>query len=218
MNIDNIMQIFKTAEDIDCYVSADYHLGKYLLYNEDDPKYEEHLKDNEKIINLHNKVVKKNDLFIFLGDLSESEFGDELDSEMIRKEIKKLIKLLNGKIILFCGNNDTFSNSFYKECGIETVIRKDYILTDKYYYSHYPVNVGNKDLINIHGHIHGSKSYWGIDWHNHIDCYWKLWDGPIRISELKRKYKIGSYIGNTIHSDNNAVFDEGENSNYDTHK
>ena len=34
MNIDNIMQFFKTAEDIDCYVSADYHLGKYLLYNE----------------------------------------------------------------------------------------------------------------------------------------------------------------------------------------
>lgn len=215
---ENIIQIFKTAENLNSFISADYHLGKYLLHDKNSDKYKEYLNDTNRIIQLHNKVVKDDDLFIFLGDLSESEFGDEYDSEYIREEIKKLILQLNGKIILFCGNNDTFSNSFYKECGIDTVIRKDFILTDNFYYSHYPVNVTNKDLINIHGHIHGSKCYWGLDWHNHIDCYWKLWNGPIPISELKRQYKIGSYIGETIQSDNNAIFDKGNDSGYDQHK
>lgn len=190
--LDKHGSIFEVAEQSDAWVSADYHFGKYLRKEGEEA---ERLKaEEEKIIELHNAKVGKDDLFLFLGDISESEFGDEYRPEAMEYVIKQVSRL-NGRKILLTGNNDTCDNAFYKKCGFEDIFRRDKISTDSVIYSHFPTNLMNGDKINIHGHIHGSYNYFECNPENHIDCYWKLWNGPVRISELKKLYADGKYKG-----------------------
>ena len=189
---DKYGKIFEVGEAIDAWVSADYHFGKFLRKEgeeKDALKLEE-----EKIIELHNSKVKKDDLFLFLGDISESEFGDEARTEALT-HVMNQIKRLNGRKIILPGNNDTCDDLFYKNCGFELIFRRDRIITSKHVFSHFPVNMRDNSRINIHGHIHGSFKYFECDPENHVDCYWKLWNGPLRISELDELVTSGKYKG-----------------------
>lgn len=199
----NVEEILKVCEATDCFVSADYHLCKYLRYDKTEEKYQQYLDDTNKCIELHNKIVGKDDLILFLGDLGESEFGNDMNSNSILEEFKNTVKKLNGNIILLCGNNDTQSDSFYKSCGIKNIIRRDILYGNNICYSHFPCNTKGNNMLNIHGHIHGSHKYWSVNSDNHIDAYWKLWNGPKRISELINLYKNGEYIGEVMHIDAN---------------
>jgi hypothetical protein len=61
--------------------------------------------------------------------------------------------------------------------------------------THTPVPIKN-DQVNIHGHIHGSRCYWNVDWHNHYD----VWDNdfyPITIKECLEALKKGLYTATT---------------------
>ena len=213
------LELVKAFESADAFVSADYHLCKYFLKDKSSPEYKQYILDTEKCIELHNKRVGKDDIVLFLGDLTEEEFGELSPSNPVIKEVKNKISKLNGKIIMLTGNNDSFGDNFYKSLGIQCVLRLNEISKGtKNVYSHYPVNVSGGKL-NIHGHIHGSKKYWSIDYKNHIDCYWKLWDGPMRISEFENAYNSGKYTGcETINVDANAIEELGENAGYDQHK
>lgn len=184
--------IFQIGENLDAWVSADYHFGKWM--RKEGEEAEKLKAEEERIIELHNARVGKDDLFLFLGDISESEFGDEYRPEALEYAMKQ-IQRLNGRKILLTGNNDTCDNAYYKRCGFEEIFRRDRVITDKYVFSHFPVNMMNNDRINVHGHIHGSYVYWECNPENHIDAYWKLWDGPKRISELAQLYKDGAYVG-----------------------
>lgn len=184
--------IFEVGVAQDAWCSADYHFGKWMRK---EGKEAEALKlDEEQIIALHNSKVAPDDIFLFLGDIQESEFGDEYKSTAL-EYVKEQVKKLNGKKILLTGNNDTCSNGFYKECGFIEIFRRDRIITDDYIFSHFPVNMMDGRRINIHGHIHGSFNYFECNPENHIDAYWKLWDGPKRISELVQLLRDGKYEG-----------------------
>ncbi len=196
-NNNYIKNLFATLEKSDTYVSADYHLGKRFLHKRDSNEYAEFEELENRAIELHNKIIKPNDLFLFLGDISESEFGEEYEIDYIKNEVKSLIQKLNGKIVMIKGNNDTFDDKFYTECGIYAIIDKDIVLTEKHAFSHYPCNVsGNK--LNIHGHIHGTRKYWNISPKNHIDVWWDMWGGPKKISDFDKIYESGIYKGECI--------------------
>lgn len=118
-----------------------------------------------------NKVVKNQakcdpqDLVINLGDLVDGEYTEQ-------KELRNLLLTFPGKKILVRGNNDIFTNQFYKSCGFQEVVYgfeyRDIVFT------HVPV-VHTKKM-NIHGHIHcgvASKrtpQYW-VPYNNHIDVF-----------------------------------------------
>jgi len=181
------------------WVSADYHLYKEKLKSGTDR--EKALKDTKDVIKLHNSIVKPDDSFIFLGDLSESEYADS--GYEVLKVIKETTSRLNGKkALIIIGNNDTCTNKFYKECGFKFISRAPTLSNNKLILSHYPANVSG-DQINVHGHIHGSKKYWGLDPKNHIDCYWKLWNGPVKYSRLLKELKSGNYKGVKVNGDSN---------------
>lgn len=189
---DKYGKIFEVGESIDAWVSADYHFGRFM--RKEGIEKDNLKKQEEKIITLHNSRVGKDDLFLFLGDISESEFGDEARTNALSHVIKQC-KRLNGRKIIFIGNNDTCDDKFYRECGFEAIFRRDKIVTDKHVFSHFPVNLMNNSKINIHGHIHGSHVYWECKPENHVDCYWDLWNGPLRISELDKLVTSGKYKG-----------------------
>jgi len=171
----NPKSLLRDIEKKNPWVSADYHLLKDLVKGSND------LSETEKIIQTHNKYVKPNDLFLFLGDISESEIYDQNN----RKYLGKLIeccKRLNGIKIIIIGNNDCATKQFYKECGFVEIYENP-ILTKKYVFSHGPI-IADDGFINVHGHIHGSKNYWGVDHENHVDAYIGLYGQPIKLNDL----------------------------------
>ena len=190
--LDKHGSIFEVAELTDAWVSADYHFGKWL--RKEGEEAEKLKAEEEKIIELHNARVGNDDIFLFLGDISESEFGDEFRPEAMKYVIEQVQKL-NGRKILLTGNNDTCDNAFYKKCGFEEIFRRDRIVTDKHVFSHFPVNMRDSTRINIHGHLHYSGKYLECNTENHIDVYWKAYNGPIRISSITKDL-VDNYVKN----------------------
>ena len=184
------INLFENIEKLNPYISSDYHIFKEFrkdLTDESQRKMRE--KDSKNIIKIHNSIVGPEDLFLFLGDITEEEYGIDDSYSSIVNFLKNKINSLNGRKYIILGNNDSFPDSFYKDCGFVQVIRDTYVETDKYLFSHYPIAMPKKyKKLNIHGHIHGSKNYWGMKPENHLDVYWKMYNGPIKFLELIKKY------------------------------
>lgn len=169
--------IASLIEKKDPWISSDYHLLREMIINGG-----KDFSMTESIIKMHNSVVKANDIFFFLGDLSESEYDNGI-SEQLKEKLLNVCKSLNGKKVMITGNNDTLPDSFYKECGFLEIYRSP-IFTEHHLFSHGPVPTCG--ILNVHGHIHGTKSYWGMDYYNHFDVYHGLWGGPIKLSYIDK--------------------------------
>lgn len=183
-------RIIDQIENIDPWISTDYHLlEEYLKGSSNDTER------SEEIIRMHNKYVKENDYFVFLGDISEQEFFDESRPEYLeyRKKLYEMCKRLNGKKIIITGNNDTGTDNYYKKLGFIEVIREP-VLLGRHVLSHEPIKT-DKGILNIHGHIHGSKEYWNIDYKDHIDAYYGIYGHPVKLSYLDNYYESGKYTG-----------------------
>jgi calcineurin-like phosphoesterase family protein len=172
----------------DPFITADYHLLKEKLIIDNAKKEKKEESRTEKIIQLHNNKVKKNDWCIILGDVQEGELREGNDL----LELVEIIKKLNGKKILVCGNNDTQRWDFYVKAGFVFVTRSP-IVTENYIFSHEPIDIKpmgiKKDYINLHGHIHEYNVFYNMDWHNHINAYWEDFNGPLRLSEYLKLYE-----------------------------
>lgn len=136
-----------------------------------------------------NSRVKPTDHLLILGDLDGKKGTGSFELT------KKFLNRIHTKnIYLILGNNDPYEIKDYVKLGFKTVTdiaeyqespQTKVILT----HCPYPVE---KDEINIHGHIHGSRCYWNLDWHNHYD----VWDEdgiPITIGEALDILEEGLY-------------------------
>lgn len=204
-NILSESEAMKLIEYGNPWFSSDYHIfrefrfdnGNWAANLEKDAKLH-----TNKIINMHQKYVKPDDVFVFLGDLCESELNGRPDYQ---EKLIDICNKLNGTKILIKGNNDMMPNEFYYKCGFVYVFDKP-VYSQKYHcvFSHIPVDLQDKKLdssfINIHGHIHGSKNYWNMDWHNHIDVYPELnGNKPMKYSDLIKNLENHLYDGITTY-------------------
>lgn len=154
------------------YLGSDWHFSKEAKNGKPfrmDPK------KNEKILKNYKRIISDDDVFIFLGDLGY--FGTE-NPEIINYQIKQ-IKTLPGKKIMIRGNNDYEDKSFYTKT-MNFDVCKDFLKVGNFIFTHDPISLNKKDIekgyINIHGHIHGSKTYWSCNPVNHVDCYTNHYD------------------------------------------
>jgi calcineurin-like phosphoesterase family protein len=181
-------KLISVIENEDPFISADYHLLKERLIVDDKKKEKQEESRSEKIVKLHNSKVKKNDYFLFLGDVHEGELHEGSDL----MELVCMINRLNGKKILLCGNNDTQRWDYYLACGFIFATRSP-ITTANYIFSHEPIDIKSMgvkdDYINFHGHIHSHRTLFNMDYHNHINVYWEDFDGPLRLSEYLKLYE-----------------------------
>ena len=182
----NINALLDNARNI--FISSDYHLFCEKRKNLFVKKKLENL--NEIIIENHNQLVDKKDVFIFLGDLVNDEF-------IAKQELQAFCNQLNGKKILVLGNNDVFEEDFYSSCGFDYVVKG--FMYKNFAFSHYPLDVSHtKDIINIHGHIHGCRSYFNMPSERHIDGYIDLHGyKPVRLEDLINLYNRGFFNGTT---------------------
>ena len=184
------------------WVGADWHF--YTKYNDN-------LKENpniDKIINNFNKVIKPNDIVIFLGDLYDARrIHDKKEMPNLKK-----IKRLKGYKIFVKGNHDVDPDKAYYDLGFNEVHMK-YILGNVVF-THEPVNV-DKNQVNVHGHLHYCGDYWYIKPKSHIDVYTARFKyQPVSLTDAVTNYNDGVILPEAL--DNfKATF--GEHSTYESY-
>lgn len=172
------------------YIGSDWHFSRYkksigkLTANED--------KVNE-ILKKYKKTVKKDDVFIFLGDLTAVR---DDNPDFVKKAINE-IKRLPGTKIMIRGNNDIEPDEYYRSIGFILVEHK--LEIGNFIFTHEPCELTNYQ-INIHGHIHGADNYWDVDGKNHVDGFTGLYDMyPIELDNLlKQGHRIDKKLLNPI--------------------
>ena len=123
------------------YLATDWHLWKY------DKKLgvcKKHKNYNAILINAK-KEIKADDIFIYLGDLTDGEMKSD-------EKIAGILSDMAGYKILIIGNNDTMAVNAYKNAGFDKVI--DCAVLGNIIFTHHPCYVGPGQL-NVHGHNHG---------------------------------------------------------------
>ena len=135
------------------YLCTDWHLWMY----DKKTKQKTQRSDFKQIINRYNDIVTDDDLVINLGDLTDGEVER-------KKELADVISQLKGKKVLVRGNNDLYPDDYYTSIGFKYITPK--FIYDNILFSHMPQE--NNNRLNIHGHIHGYKTYW-CPYTNQID-------------------------------------------------
>lgn len=174
----------------DIWLTSDLHLchDKDFLYA---PRGFDNIQDmNETIVQNWNSVVKPEDEVYLLGDV----MLDDIDKGL------EILKSLNGKIHIICGNHDTpAKRQKYAECDnvVEVSLAAE-LKYKKYHFflTHYPCFTGNiqkesfkKTTCNLYGHTHQTTNFYddipfmyhvGLDSHNLI---------PVNIKDIIEEMK-----------------------------
>ena len=156
-----IVQVNKeTIATNNIFFSSDYHLSHNNVLKYDNRPFKTIEEHDEAIINNHNSVVGKNDVFFFLGDFSFNTKATVL---------KDFLSRLNGIKFFIKGNHDynktiNSYNEFGTYLGQQSDIVIDYNLENEdnelqhIVLNHFPLRIWNKSYHNsyhLFGHVHG---------------------------------------------------------------
>ena len=172
----------KTPSD-HIYLTSDWHLFKYH-YKTDFETYS--FRKSYDMINWCRKNMRKDDVFIYLGDLS---YKTANASDKAR--VSSVFKSIPGKKILILGNHDVDEGdqSFWYNSGFDYVLEE--LKWKNIIFSHIPLAVKPNE-INIHGHIHTIQNYYDpwvpkqtVDGKRHLNVYPSLFDNkPVTLKYL----------------------------------
>lgn len=213
-NIDNLINSIGYDQ---IYLTSDFHILKEFIHRDKETGEKSIIPfDESKISNrndwfIKNFIVPTDCVFIYLGDVTESEYSE--DSDHITKVTEYMRKILSADIerksprILVLGNNDCLPKNVYKEMGFDYVVSK--IDTLQILFTHKPQPISS-DKLNIHGHIHGTREYWDIDPKNHIDVYFDQFDKkPHTLKDYLKFFKDERYSnGKFVNSENFKTCDQ----------
>ncbi len=140
------------------FFTSDLHFGHENVIRFDNRPFQNVDEMNAELIERWNKKVKAGDLVYVLGDLIW---------KTATNESSKLIKSLNGQIILIKGNHDRFlHNACAKKAlaGIkdydDIAVKLENGITKRCILSHYfiPFYIGHRyNAIHLHGHSHTTE-------------------------------------------------------------
>ena len=201
----NVEVFLKSQSYKNIWLTSDLHLFKYTYEGTKTSEY--YIDIMKRFTKIQKNKVKKNDVFIYLGDISYRHAVE--DDEYITM-INSFIKQLNGTKILVRGNHDLFNHNYYTEkMGFDFVT--DYIQFNNLFLTHapYPLDPDDNETINIHGHIHGDKKYMNMDPERHYDVY--AFKGNRNITNLQdiiKEVNSEKYIAGELYLDPNWEYFE----------
>lgn len=142
------------------YIISDHHFGHANIIKYCNRPFDGVIQNAEFMYNEHQKIVKDDDVVVFLGDIA-------LFRNHTKTPFKNMFNALKGKKFLVLGNHDNMPIEFYKECGFLDV--REYHVIDDVMLCHYPLekDTYRQDLRKIllenattlyHGHIHEKNS------------------------------------------------------------
>ena len=123
---------------------CDIHLGKAEYFQQNGIPLTNNLDENN--FARIKRIVKKYspEKLIILGDLFHSKYSI---GKTLKKKVEDLPRLLNTNVELVLGNHDI-------GCEVKNIKIFDIKKTKTITYSHKPVNLADKETLNICGHYH----------------------------------------------------------------
>lgn len=136
------------------YFSSDWHLHHKNIIKYDNRPFISIDEMNKTIIDNHNKIVNKNDVFYYLGDFCLAPY----------KYIEECISSINGQLHFIKGNHDKRDTiKLYEKYGIyHGMMDEIKINNQEITLNHYRMEVWNKSYHgtwHLYGHSHGSLPY-----------------------------------------------------------
>lgn len=128
------------------WITADTHFGHFNIIGYCGRPFTSSEEMDQTMIDNWNSIVAPNDIVWHLGDFSFGK-GSLLN-------LPGIVSQLNGDIILYRGNHDRQTRTWYLRAGFKELIGGEYYEIEKnVLLSHkpYPTKFPN---INIHGHVH----------------------------------------------------------------
>ena len=165
--------------DAKLWIVSDTHFchRRILIYESANRPFKDR---NEAMIQRWNEKVRENDLVLHLGDFS---FGN-------KSRIKNIVARLNGRIWLLMGNHDREQHYDWQELGFNRTFKHPFLLDGKFVFSHEPLDVIPDGLINIYGHVHGSKYFNTIDPNRLCACVERWNCAPIEYDFIKQTFNV----------------------------
>lgn len=134
---------------------SDHHLGHWNIIKYGNRPFKDLAEMHDALVTYHNELVKPNDHFSFLGDVTIKR-GGKLDKEWFTKEMKRY----NGHGRLYLGNHDHWPVKVYLDAGFEKIYAT-WRSEERVLCSHIPIHprsLGSASC-NVHGHIHQNPDY-----------------------------------------------------------
>ena len=165
------------------FVIADLHFGHENIIKYESRPFINVTKMDERLIELWNSVVGKDDLVYVLGDFTLSRRMNIIEN---------LVNLLHGRKILIMGNHDTRKPKDYVECGFEVATRKPLMVEPGVLLMHEPFNDSSyiaPNYIYFFGHVHANKTL--MDEYSNCMCVSveRIGYKPINLDEYIRKLR-----------------------------
>jgi len=158
------MQIIPITNDgTNVWIISDLHYGHTNVIRYCDRPFADTETMNKQLIEMHNDVVKPNDLCIFVGDFAF----------LPDHEANAIIAQLHGKKNLVIGNHDLSRKGYVKQLDFRRMMFTALIKYDDkcFAFSHYPMTGLPEPVFNIHGHVHNAKTqYTDSMFHFNVSC------------------------------------------------
>lgn len=132
------------------FVTADTHFNHENIIKYCNRPFKSVEEMDDIMLKNWNRTVSNNDVVIHLGDLYLGK----------KSEARKFLPKLKGRKILILGNHDHWSESFYRECGFETVSRFPIVYNNFFLMSHAPLQLSETTpYFNCYGHVHNDEKF-----------------------------------------------------------
>ena len=134
------------------FIIADLHFGHDNIIKYEKRPFSNAAEMDDRLIELWNSVVSRNDIVYVLGDFTLSRKTNL---------IKNILKLLHGKKILIMGNHDTKKPRDYIMCGFEVATKKPIMVDPGVILMHEPLNDVSliaPNYIYFFGHVHSNHT------------------------------------------------------------
>ena len=164
--------------DGDIWFVSDHHFNHKNIITYSERPFRTTFVMENKLVELHNMVVKPEDVVIMVGDFA---FAGS-------KEGKRILERLNGYKVFIIGNHDVYHNKF-KDFGYDEVYVCKELIYDgvTFNITHYPMMEETEDL-NIHGHVHVGKEIFVGDHHFNVNCEFINFT-PIHIDNILKQVR-----------------------------
>lgn len=155
------------------FFSADYHLGHKNIMKYCNRPFDSVEEMDETIINSHNKIIGKNDIFIHAGDFCLFKSYDRVNKQYIQR--------LNGKHMFLMGSHDEWLSKLNYQDIWKRGIGSHYIVVCHYLMRVWPLS--HYGSWHLYGHSHGNAQF--LEEGKQLDIGWDLWYKPLSIEEIK---------------------------------
>lgn len=139
---------------MELWFSSDLHLGHDNIIKFSGRPFANARDMDEALLENHNKLVKPEDHWYNLGDVTMLR-GGRVQQEIFCSKIRKF----NGHKRLLLGNHDHFPVQTYLDAGFEKIYAT-WRGIDNILLSHFPIHPESMSTAraNVHGHIHANES------------------------------------------------------------